>query len=137
MVLVMSDLRALLREAHALLIAWGYAKSLCERIDAALSEPAPEPVAWQDLGATSAQGFLSVRDQKMDTWDRPLYAAPAQASQSDARDADISKARDLLWRWRNSNAWLQTPADLLDEVDTFLAPPQGSQGAAIEREEGA
>jgi len=43
------------------------------RLDSAQKQ---EPVAWQDLGATSAQGFLSVRDRKMETWDRPLYDRP-------------------------------------------------------------
>jgi hypothetical protein len=146
----MSDLRALLREARNYIDAErnpprGTARELIGRIDAALAEPAPEPVAWlYRLGDRSFRisEIMPHEDTAFPVW----RVAPPPAS-PDARDAA---------RWRALRNWpyamtrlvhgtdwptwgpgtnFPEAADVIDAwIDRYMAD---NQKATIEREGGA
>jgi len=128
---VTTDLRELLRETRYFLDSYSLegdekAGELLKRINAALSESAPEPVAEVEVtGSTQPSTEI--------TWLIPLhrfkgkhllYAAPPPPSPSDARDA--ARYRWLRTHANDGNRWrtIDQPERFDDHVD-----------AAIEREE--
>jgi len=94
------DLRELLREARNYIVDvretvdW-HNQAIVKRIDAALAEKAPEPVAWVhgwehrygDHPGFSAQVSFIHQEHWTDEYWKPLWDHPPAASQSDARDA--------------------------------------------------
>lgn len=101
----MSDLRTLLRKA---IDQGGRAMSIAlqDEIDAALSEPAQEPVAFMTQDRKYVAMAMNLAEARSDptsgdaariaeTYTVPLYAAPAPASQSDAK-VDWSWIRSVL-----------------------------------------
>jgi len=142
-----ADLRELLREArpklaHIAQLEWA-TQDLVYRIDAALAEPAPEPVAWlltwdkegRDVCRVVYGKCVQDADTSAGQFAHPFYAALPPASPDDARDA----ARYRAWRHlvivratapESSYAWFHINAQDAASFDAAM-------DAAIEREGGA
>jgi hypothetical protein len=74
-----------------------------------------EPFAFFDPSATSAQGFLSVRDRKIETWTEPLYyIAPDTTAMIAERDATIKRLEDETADWYQSDKVLRNRVEALE-----------------------
>lgn len=81
-----------------------------------------EPFGFFDPGSTSEQGFLSVRDRKIETWTDPLYyIAPDTAAMIAERDAKIKRLEDETADWYQSDKALRDRIEALEaERDKLL-----------------